>query len=320
MHDEPPLRDVTGTVRLDDPAAVAVAVDRTLSRCYPDGSLDRDLLHASFAFAGRLYTGRHPGYLACDMPYHDLRHALDAALAAARMVDGHCATLGAGHEVLNAELGLVAVLLALLHDTGFLRSRAEASLRGAQLAATHETRSVAVASGYLATTSCARHAGLAQLILATRVALSPEALFERRSATEVTIGHILGSADLICQAADVRYLERCYHHLYPELVLGGGDRRTTPDGREEVLFQSARDLLARTPAFHDTVMLPRLRKGLGNVMRYLEAHFRGPDPYEASMRANQDRCARIVKGDRWDLLGGPPPTTSHGLDPAFRVQ
>jgi hypothetical protein len=320
MDDRPTLHDVTGTVRLDDPAEVAATIDAILSRHGPQAGLDRNLLYAGFAFAGRLYAGSHPGYLACDMPYHDLRHALDAALTTARLVDGGRRSAAADAVALAAEHGLLAVLLALLHDTGFLRTSAEASLCGPQLAAAHEARSVAFASAYLATTSCAHHAHLAELILATRVATAPSSLLEGRSAAERAIGCMIGSADLLCQMADARYLERCFHHLYPELVLGGGDRRKLPDGSDDMLFPSARDVVLRTPAFYDAVVRPRLEHGLGNVARHLAAHFDGPDPYAAAIRANLDRCAQFADGHRWDQLGPPPPTTTTRLDPVYRAQ
>ena len=100
------LTDVTGTVPLDDAAAVAAACERILAR---DGEgWDRDLLHASFAFAGDLFAGRHPGYLACDMPYHDLRHSLDASLTMARLVDGCRASGGADALALDASSRLAA--------------------------------------------------------------------------------------------------------------------------------------------------------------------------------------------------------------------
>jgi len=309
------LCDVTGTVPLDDALAVAGAVDGILVRSFGPGSFDRDLLHSSFAHVERLFAGAQPGYLACDMPYHDLRHSLDAALAMARLVDG--CRIDRCDASLEAELGLVAVLLALLHDTGFLRRTVEASLRGPQLAATHEARGAAFAADYLRGTSLAHHAGLAPLIMATRMAVAPATVLAGHHDAAITIGRMLGSADLLCQMADRKYLERCYHHLYPELVIGGGDRRRTTDGRQEVLFRDARDLVAHTPGFFENVARPRLEQDFANVARHLASHFAGADPYAASTRDNLERCARILDGNRWNLLDGPPATTTRRLDPTY---
>jgi hypothetical protein len=309
MADDHTLRDVTGTVALDDADAVADAVDRILARSYGSVPFDRDLLHASFAFAGRLYRGDEPGWLPCDMPYHDLRHALDAALVMARLVDG-CRRDG-GEPVLGPDTALAAVMLALLHDTGFLRTTSEASLCGPQLAQGHEYRSAAFAGDYLRSTSMSRHADLAPLIMATRMSIAPATALEGRDGAAITIGRMLGSADLVCQLADPRYLERCYHHLYPELVLGAGD------ASRRFVVEDAREMLARTPGFLRDVALPRLREGFGFVARHLAAHFGGSDPYAASTRDNLARCERIVAERRFDLLGGPPPTTTRDLDPIY---
>jgi hypothetical protein len=308
MADDNTLLDVTGTVALGDAGAVADAVDRILARSFGREAFDRDVLHSGFAFVGRMYRGEEPGWRACDMPYHDLRHALDAALVMARLVDGclrdRC------DRVLGPDTALVAVLLALLHDTGFLRTTAEASLCGPQLAQGHEQRSAAFAGDYLRSTSLARHADLAPLIMATRMSIAPAAALDGRDGAAITIGRMLGSADLVCQLADPRYLERCYHHLYPEMVLGAGDAR-------RFVVEDAREMLARTPGFLKDVALPRLRDGFGFVARHLAAHFGGGDPYAASTRGNLERCERIVAERRFDLLGGPPPTTTRDLDPIY---
>jgi hypothetical protein len=317
MSERHALRDVTGTVPLDEAAAVADAVDGILARSYGTASYDRALLHASFAFVERLFAGGHPGYLACDMPYHDLRHSLDTALAMARLVDGYQRQGSATAAGLTPDMGLVAVLLALLHDTGFLRTKTEASLHGPELAAAHESRSAAFAADYLRSTTLAPHAQLASLIMATRVAAAPGPLLAGRDDAAIAIGRMLGSADLLCQMADRRYLERCYHHLYPELVIGGGNRVVTADGVRKILFRDARDLVAHTPGFYANVARPRLEMDFGNVARYLAAHFGGDDPYARSTRDNLERCATIVGDDRWDLLDGPPMTTTRELDPRY---
>jgi hypothetical protein len=315
MADRHALFDVTGTIPLDRAAAVAAAIDDILARAYGPASFDRELLHGSFTFVERLYRGEQPGWLACDMPYHDLRHALDAALATARLVDG-CRIDGCD-GALAPDLGLVAVLLALLHDTGFLRTTAEASLCGPQLAMGHESRSAAFAADYLRSTPLAPHADLAPLIMATRMAVAPSVALEGHDGAAITIGRMLGSADLLCQLADPRYLERCYHHLYPEMLLGAGDASRSRGAQPRFVVADAHDMLARTPGFVKDVALPRVRDGFGFVARHLAAHFGGHEPYAASTRDNLARCERIVAERRWDLLGGPPPTTTSDLDPIY---
>ncbi|GIK85397.1 MAG: hypothetical protein BroJett026_08780 [Betaproteobacteria bacterium] len=303
------MRDVTGTVALDDPRAVADATAAILARTY-GAAFDAAVLHDAFAYAAQLFGGRLPGYLACDMPYHDLRHSHDAALAAARLVDGRVRTAGAA--ALPADAGTAAVVLALLHDTGFLRTRAESAQRGPQFAAVHESRSVAVADAYLRRSALAHRANLSPMIMATRVAERTAPLYAGREDDAIAVGCILGTADLLCQVADPRYLERCYHHLYAELALGAAEGGAAA-------FRDARDLVARTPAFCTSVVEPRLAGDLRGAAATLGAHFGGHDPYAASVRTNVDRCRRIVDDDRWELLGPPPPTTTTGLHPAYRA-
>ena len=84
--------------------------------------------------------------------------------------------------------------------------------------------------------------------MATRMASSPAALLDSRTGPAVTIGRVLGSADLLCQLADPRYLERCYHHLYAETVLGASDAARGPDGRHRFVVEDARAMVAGTPA------------------------------------------------------------------------
>ena len=171
------LLDATNTVSIGDEQAVADATDRILENCFGAGSFDRELLHASFTLVGRLFAGEHPGYLACDMPYHDLRHSLDTALVMARLIAGYQSEQGVSCAALTPEYGLLGVLLGLLHDTGFIRKTSDAALRGPQLTSEHESRGVEFARSYLQATSLANHAALAQLIFVTRLAMNLKALF-----------------------------------------------------------------------------------------------------------------------------------------------
>ena len=79
--------DVSNTVDVSDPVAVAGEVRRILENRYegfdysPIDQLARDF--------SRLYRGSFPGFRACDIKYHDIQHVLDVTLAMARLLDGH---------------------------------------------------------------------------------------------------------------------------------------------------------------------------------------------------------------------------------------
>src|SRR5215831_4720143 len=137
-----PLLDVTNTVSLADTRLVADATNLILERSFGRGSFDGELLAAGFAFVGRLFAGEHPAYLACDMPYHDLRHSLDTTLVMARLIAGYQSERGGSSDGLTPEHALVGVILALLHDTGYIRTVSEQALCGPQLLPLHEPRGV----------------------------------------------------------------------------------------------------------------------------------------------------------------------------------
>jgi hypothetical protein len=320
MRAPQPLLDVTDTVPIGDPQAVAGATDRILQKCFGAGSFDSELLHASFTLVGRLFAGEYPGYLACDMPYHDLRHSLDTALVMARLIDGYQSDTSVSSGALTPDYGLLGVLLALLHDAGFIRKTSEAALCGPQLIADHESRSVEFARSYLQTTSLASHASLAPLIFATRLAADLEALFAGYDGAAIRLGRMLGSADLLSQMADRCYPERCFYHLYPELVAGGGDRVRTPDGQEQLLYRDAFDLLSKTPKFYENLVCKRLDQSFQRVARHLAAHFAGADPYAEAIHGNLDRIARIVAGGRSSDLPPEPVTTTRNLAAIYRAR
>lgn len=309
----PPLLDVTNTVSIGDEQAVADATDHILEDCFGVGNFDGELLRSSFTMAGRLFAGEHPGYLACDMPYHDLRHSLDTALVMARLVAGYQSEQRDSSRAFRPEHGLLGVLLGLLHDTGYIRQTSEAALCGPQLMNQHESRSVQFAESYLRTTSLAEHAALAPLIFVTNLGSDLNQLFSTFDRHAITLGQMLGSADLLSQISDRWYLERCYYHLYPELVLGRGDSVRTPDGQEQLLYRDAFDLLSKTPRFYENIVRKRLNQDFEQIAHHLAAHFAGIDPYAEAVRRNLDRCARMIAEGPSGLLQHEPVTTTRSL-------
>jgi len=319
VHARQSLLDPTNAVSIGDEDAVADAVDRILEKCFGAGSFDGELLHASFALVGRLFAGAYPGYLPCDMPYHDLRHSLDTALLMARLVAGYQSEHGASSDAFTPDFGLLGVLLGLLHDTGYIRKTSEAALCGPQLMAEHEARSVQFARSYLRTTSLADHAALTPLIMVTHLGSDLKQVFTGYDRAAIMLGQMLGSADLLSQISDRWYLERCYYHLYPELVLGGGDRVRTADGREQLLYRDAFDLLSKTPRFYENVVCKRLDQDFQQVARYLAVHFAGTDPYAEAIRRNLDRFARVVADGALGLLQREPLTTTNNLAAVYHT-
>jgi len=145
-------------------------------------------------------------------------------------------------------------------------------------------------------------------------------LFARYEGPAIILGQMLGSADLLSQVSDRCYPERCYYHLYPELVLGGCDRVRTPNGQEQVLYRNAFDLLSRTLMFYENVVRKRLNDDFQQAARHLTAHFSGADPYAKAIQRNLDRVARIVTDGRASLLRHEPVTTTRDLAAIYRAR
>jgi hypothetical protein len=290
--------DITGTVRLDSAAAVASATSRLLAERFPAAELDASFLRHAFADVETIYWGRHPGYLGCDTPYHDLRHALDTALLVARMIDGYQAALGQTPAALNGREAELAVFLALCHDIGFLRKRAEEHICGATLVRQHETRSVDFARHYLADSPLADFAESAELIHVTNFAHATTIVLHGHPTQQAAIAKMIGSADLISQISDRCYLERARDFLYREFWLAGADRIRDSDGHETLLYADGDDLLTKTPGFYDHVVKHRLEKNFDGIYLLLKNHFAGVNPYTESMTANLDYLRQLIAEGR----------------------
>lgn len=98
-----------------------------------------------------LFEGNYPGYLRCDTLYHDARHTLDMTLAMARLIDGHD-RVHPGADALGARRAVLGVVIALLHDSGYMRRSSESHVEnGAIFTKVHVSRSADFLARYLPT-------------------------------------------------------------------------------------------------------------------------------------------------------------------------
>ena len=282
-----------------DAGAVAAGIDAMLGEHY-GRRWNGAFVQGAFEETAARYAGALHGTLACDTPYHDLQHVLSAALACARLVDGWERTRARGHR-LGPEAAMTAVLLALLHDVGFLRRSDEAHVNGAVLTAQHEARSAAAAETYLRHSPLAAHAGLARLIGATRLGSPLHAVGAER---DIVVAQMLVVSDLVSQLADRCYLEKCRDFLFAEFVEAGLARG--PEGRNpQAPYASAEDLLRKTPGFCRTHVLARLEGELGEVHALFAVHFGvdpGSDPYSEAMRLNLAHLQRVLDSGEFAML------------------
>lgn len=306
--------DVTNLIDTTDPVAVTAEVRRIFIELYDDSIADR--IDRFFADAARLYRGQYPGYLACDTWYHDLQHVMDVTLAMARLMDGYERSWTVSRPSLGDELFLVGVVCALLHDCGYIRRQGDTRhASGAEYTLTHVSRGSKFLRDYLATMDMKDWAPIAAQIIHFTGYEVPVERIRLRDPQYRMVGHLLGSADIIAQMSDRCYLEKCRDRLYPEFVLGGVARRQTEDGSEVVMYQSAHDLVVKTPSFCRSAMR-RLEEHLGGMYRYAEAHFGGQNLYLEELSRNLHFAEHVsAKADPGLLRRRPPSNFASELFP-----
>jgi hypothetical protein len=206
----------------------------------------------------KLFRGDYCGYRKCNTKYHDLRHTDDCLLIMARLIHGAYLN-GCRFSNRSIILGLIS---AIVHDTGYIQTVDEKIGTGGRYTITHIDRSVAFAKKYLERKgypandfhfimNCLQCTGLNVVI--------EDIKFE--SIENELMGKMLGTADLIGQMADSKYLEKL-PFLFEEFQEGGITE-----------YETELDLLQKTPAFWEFTQR-RFATELGNVDRYLRDHFR----------------------------------------------
>ena len=278
--------DVTNKINVEDVDQVRRAVLDLFVARYP--GVDPAPLAQAFSDVQSLFYGTHPGFLACDTLYHDLRHTLDVSLATARLLDGHDRTC-APTDQLGGRRAMLGIITALLHDSGYMRRNSEARVEnGAIFTKVHVSRSADFLSSYLPSLGFAAEAPLAaQLVHFTGYEMDVDDIKVADSKDRI-LGQMIGTADLIGQISDRMYLEKCREFLYQEFVFGKVAREQMPDGREIVRYSSGEDLLFKTPGFYEYVVRVRIEKKLGASDRYAEAHFDGRNLYQAEIDRNME--------------------------------
>jgi hypothetical protein len=293
MRDRLNQNDVTNRVNVEDPLRVRDAVLALFAARYP-GS-DFTALACAFDDFKALFEGNYPGYLACDTLYHDIRHTLDMSLAMARLIDGHDRSC-ADAERLGARRAMFGVLIALLHDCGYLKRSSERQVEnGAVFTKVHVSRSADFISSYLPALGFSAEAPTAaRLVHFTGYEMEIDDIRVDDPADRM-IGCMVGTADLIGQMSDRMYLEKCREFLYKEFVFGSIARDTLPDGREMIRYASPEDLVIKTPGFYEYVARTRIDSKLGGVDRFVRAHFDGANPYQSEIDRNMDFLRRAIE-------------------------
>ena len=273
--------DVTNRINTTDPVCVKLEVVRIFRALY---SRPQPVsLARAFDDLVRLYRGDYPGYAKCDTQYHDLQHVMEVTLAMARLLDGYERSRGDGPAIGERYFQL-GVICALYHDVGYLRKLSDKKHRnGAEYTRTHVSRGGRFLREYLPTIGMAPEAEVAGQILHFTGYERPVATIKLEDPMFRLVGSLLGSADIIAQMSDRCYLEKCRDRLYPEFVAGGITHKVSSEGREEVVFSSAEDLLRKTPGFFRNAT-KRLDEDLGRAYVYAQSHFGGQNLYMEAVK------------------------------------
>lgn len=275
--------DVTNTVNVTDSNSVGDAIEKIFLDLFPSASANT--LRHSINYVSRLYRGEHPDYAACDTGYHDMQHILDVTLASARLLDGYERSQKNGGR-LGEELFIFGILLALFHDSGYLRKRGlEDNRHGAEFTMVHVSRGEELLKKYLKETGMSPLAETAAHLIHYTGYEIPVENIQVASPAHQAIGNLVASADILAQMSDRCYLEKCHDRLYTEFVLGGIARKNDEYGNEQVIFASAQDLVAKTPAFYQ-VAKRRLNETLNGAYRFVEEYFNGQNLYLEALEKN----------------------------------
>jgi hypothetical protein len=310
--------DVTGTVQVSSTAAVREAVEALCQSTWQNFPFEP--VTRAFNQFERMFAGEVPGYHGVDTVYHDLQHTLDVTLALARLMAGHDRTVATSGQ-LGAERAAAGLIIGLFHDVGYLRRMDEDDCRhGAELTRVHVSRGAQFLADYLPQVQLSAWAPVAREIIHYT---GYEVPFDRiivADPKDKTLGHLIGTADMIGQMADRCYLEKCRDRLYPEFVLGGMALPISSNGGRQVRYASGLDVLRQTPEFVAETRVKRLDGAFGGAYRHIEALYGGQNPYMDMIDRNVGYLNRVLRSENWRLLRRNPPVFSALADPMATVR
>ncbi len=306
--------DVTNTVQVSSAKAVFGAVEALFRPTWPGMSLDP--LSRSFTHFDRLFAGEVSGWHGVDTVYHDRQHTLDITLALARLMVGY-ERQAAEADRLGGTRAIIGLVTGLFHDVGYLRRTDDsASRNGAEFTRTHVSRGARFLAEYLPVIGFGAWVPVATEIIHFTGYEVPFAEIEAKVADprDITMGHLLGTADMIAQMADRCYLEKCRDRLYAEFVLGGVALPFS-EGYPQVKYASGLDLLRQTPEFVSDVRAKRLDREFRSAYRYLEVLYGGENPYMEAIDRNIEFLRQVLRSENWQLLRRRPPIFAATEDP-----
>jgi len=260
-------------VNMDDPQSVLKEVKTTVLMIFP--TFDFASLDLAFSDFVDLFAGNYPGYRKCNTRYHDLKHTTDTFMALARLIHGATTK---GIKITRRGVSL-ALISALMHDTGYIQTTDDQTGTGAKYTLTHVNLSIDFMSNYFMDKGFPREDFIfcRNIVSCTGLDVGLGRIQFTNSENKL-LGKMLGTADLQGQMADRGYLAKLIY-LYHEFREGG-----VPG------YSSELDLLKKTPDFYQ-MTLKRFEERLGDVWRYMRHHFKSrwgldEDPYKTTIEAH----------------------------------
>ena len=260
------------------------------------------LVDRLFQDVTRMFAGKYPGYQAIDMVYHDLEHTLQTTVCLCQILEGRQAARARpllGRR--DCELMLAAMLL---HDTGYLKRTGDRQGTGAKYTLVHVRRSGEFARDYLPSLgfSTDEITDVTTAISCTGPTNKLPAVFFRRPEARV-IAMIVVTADYLGQMAAAEYVDelpilfREFEEAY--------DFEGVPAAARA--FQSAPDLIRKTPAFWDKFVRPMLDDDLERVYRFIAPSADGTNPYFTAVEHNIARVRAVATAPDISLDPFPAP-------------
>lgn len=293
--------DVTNRIKVSDSTAVRNEIIALAKATYND--VDETIITNLFNLFEDLFSGNYQDFNQYDTVYHDQQHSLDVTLCAARHFIGHDK-----HSNLQFGYGgfIIGIATALFHDAGYIRSRQDKESNGAVYTKTHVSRGADFIQAHVSNIVGDEVAEIASRIVHFTGYEIPYNRISIKNIQEKLIGTMVASSDILAQMADRCYIEKCRDRLYPEFVLGG----MTVDASKKqdfVIYQSAHDMLYKTPEFYHVTTKNKLNETFNKAYKYLEDFFDGENPYIDSADSNIKYLEDALKAHDLDRLRRRPP-------------
>lgn len=271
-----------------DTSAVEAAVQSAYLTLFPKG--DRGFVPRVFGWVRDCFGGRFADYSPIDARYHDLEHTMQGTLCMAALLKGR--HLAGVKPMLSEELLQLGLLAILLHDTGYLKKRSDRDGTGAKYTVTHVKRSAEFAAELLAAKGfdAAQINSIQNMIRCTGVDAALQGI-PFHDDLERLLGWALGTSDLLGQMAAKDYVEKL-PILFAEFAEAA--RYTNDRNHFVAMFNSAEELVSKTPAFWEQYVRGKLDREFGGLHKFLNDPYpTGPNLYLTQIEANM---ARLKQG------------------------